>query len=250
MRLVVSIAKRYRQALPAHRRGARDRSARARPRAEGGGLGYDSTMSSEPPNLPVRSTRTLPTGYRPAGSIDLSTNIAAQIGLNLAALALLVVFGAGFLRVLSALRPDASSISFSFGPGGLLIGALALAAATVAVLVLHEAAHGLCFWLFTGERPRYGFKGLYAYAAAPDWHLPRLAYAVTGAAPLVLLSLGGLALALVVPLGVLPLLLYALSINAAGAVGDILVLGWVALSPRGTLFRDRGDAVERFVPAA
>ncbi|HMQ29453.1 MAG TPA: DUF3267 domain-containing protein [Chloroflexaceae bacterium] len=130
------------------------------------------------------------------------------------------------------------------------MGIVALLVATAVVLVLHETAHALCFWLFTRKRPRFGFKGLYAYAAAPGWHVPRLQYAITGAAPLVLLSLGGLLLVLVVPLGALPLLLYALTLNAAGAIGDILVLGWIAVSPRGALFRDRGDAVERFVPTA
>jgi hypothetical protein len=194
-------------------------------------------------------TRTLPGGYRPAGSIDLSTNVPAQVVLSIAGVALFFLFAAGFAWAISVLRPDVGTINLSVSAPGLLLGILALVGATAVVLVLHEAAHGLCFWLFTREQPRYGFKGLYAYAAAPDWHFPRLEYAITGAAPLVLLSLGGLLLALVVPPGTLPLLLYALTMNAAGAIGDILVLVWIAVSPRGSLFRDRGDAVERFVPA-
>ncbi len=207
-------------------------------------------MNSRHEAFPARPTRTLPAGYRPAGAIDLSNNIAAQVGLSVVGIVLFFGFGAGFIQALLALRPDAVNIGFTFDGGDLLIALLALIATTAAVLVLHEAAHGLCFWLFTGERPRYGFKLIYAYAAAPDWHLPRLQYAVTGAAPLILLSVGGLALALVAPPITLPLLLYGLSMNAAGAVGDMLVLAWIAVSPRGALFRDRGDSVERFVPAA
>lgn len=196
-----------------------------------------------------RPTRTLPDGYCPAGSIDLSKNVPAQVGLSVAGIALFFLFAAGFAWTIGVLRPDVDTIGLTVDAGSLLLGIVALLVATAVVLVLHEAAHGLCFWLFTRERPRYGFKGLYAYAAAPDWHFPRLEYAITGAAPLVLLSLGGLLLALVVPPGALPILLYALTMNAAGAIGDILVLGWIAVSPRGCLFRDRGDAVERFVPA-
>jgi hypothetical protein len=202
------------------------------------------------PSIAPRPNRTLPGDYRPAGSIDLSTNVPAQVVLSIAGVALFFLFAAGFAWAIGALRPDAATISLSVDTGGLLLGILALVVATAIILVLHEAAHGLCFWLFTRERPRYGFKGLYAYAAAPDWHFPRLEYAIIGAAPLVLLSLGGLTLALVAPIGALPLLLYALTMNAAGAIGDILVLVWIAVSPRGSLFRDRGDAVERFVPAA
>jgi hypothetical protein len=156
------------------------------------------------PSITPRPTRTVPAGYRPAGSIDLSTNVAAQVVLSTAGIALFFLFAAGFAWAISALRPDAGTISLSVGAAGLLLGILTLVAATIVVLVLHEAAHGLCFWLFTREQPRYGFKGLYAYAAAPDWHFPRLEYAITGGAPLVLLSLGGLLLALIVPAGALP----------------------------------------------
>ncbi|MFV9505474.1 MAG: hypothetical protein AB4911_13040 [Oscillochloridaceae bacterium umkhey_bin13] len=63
-----------------------------------------------------------------------------------------------------------------------------------------------------------------------------------------LISLGGLALALIAPPTSLPLLIYAVSMNAAGAIGDVLVVAWIAVSPRGALFRDQGDAVARFVP--
>lgn len=199
------------------------------------------------PSPLLRPTRTLPAGYRPAGSIDLSTNVPAQVGLTVAASVLFVLLGAGFTWAIMALRPGLNTFSGSLGPGELLLGLIALLLTTAVVMVLHEAAHGLCFWLLTQERPRYGFTGIYAYAAAPDWYFPRRAYAIAGAAPLVLLSLGGLTLALVVPPSALLLLLYALTINAAGAIGDLLVLAWIGISPRGALFRDRGDAVERFV---
>ncbi|MFV9506451.1 MAG: hypothetical protein AB4911_18025 [Oscillochloridaceae bacterium umkhey_bin13] len=42
--------------------------------------------------------------------------------------------------------------------------------------------------------------------------------------------------------------IYAISMNAAGVIGDVLVIVWIARSPRGALFRDQGDAVARFVP--
>jgi hypothetical protein len=213
-------------------------------------LCYDASMRAPRDHHPSRPTLTLPAGYRPAGAIDLSTNLSAQIGLSAVAIVLFFLFGAGFIWIIGNLRPEVGGIGGSFGPGGVLLGLLALLLTTVAVLVLHEAIHGLCFWIFTRAQPQYGFKGLYAYAAAPDWYLPRAAYAITGAAPLVLISLGGLALALVVPPAALPLLIYALSMNAAGAIGDILVIAWIVVSPRGALFRDGGDAVARFVPEA
>jgi hypothetical protein len=196
----------------------------------------------------LRPTRELPPGYRPAGSIDLAANIPAQVGLSLGGIVLFIAWYAGFSRLIGVLRPAVRDVSVTFGLGGILFGLVAALAVIALVLVLHEAAHGLCFWLFTRERPRYGFKGAYAFAAAPDWYFPRREYALAAVAPLVLLTAGGLALALSIPLGALPILIFALSFNAAGAIGDLLVLAWIALSPRGALFRDRGDAVTRFVP--
>lgn len=192
-------------------------------------------------------TRELPPGYRPAGSIDLAANIPAQVGLSIGGIVLFFGWFWGFARLVGLLRPNVSDLSATFGLGGILVSLVAGLASIALVLVLHEAAHGLCFWLFTRECPRYGFKGVYAYAAAPDWHFPRREYAIAAAAPLVLLTAGGLALALILPPGALPLLIFALSFNAAGAIGDLLVLAWIAVSPRGALFRDQGDAVTRFV---
>ena len=65
------------------------------------------------------------------------------------------------------------------------------------MIVLHEGLHGLFFWLFTREKPKFAFKGFYAYAAMPDWYLPKKEYLITALAPLVgitLLGVLGLAL--------------------------------------------------------
>jgi hypothetical protein len=200
------------------------------------------------PSPAPRPTRELPAGYRPAGSIDLAANVPAQVGLSLGGIVLFIAWYAGFSRLIGVLRPAVRDVSVTFGLGGILFGLVAALAVIALVLILHEAAHGLCFWLFTRDRPRYGFKGAYAYAAAPDWHFPHREYAITAVAPLVLLIAGGLALVLIISLGALPILIFALSFTAAGAFGDLRILVWIALSPRGALFRDRADAVTHFVP--
>lgn len=202
------------------------------------------------PNRLFHASKTLPPDYHPAGAINLATNRPLQLGLSLGSVILFVLFGLGFMGLIGRLRPDLGTLSGSFGLFEMVLVLLMLLITTVIVVWLHEAIHGLCFWLFTRSRPHYGFKGLYAYAAAPDWYLGRLPYAITGAAPLVLISLLGLLCAYVAPASAMPLLIYALSLNAAGAIGDMLVLAWIALSPKGALFRDYGDALERFRPEA
>jgi hypothetical protein len=115
--------------------------------------------------------------------------------------------------------------------------------------VLHELIHGLFFWLFTRTRPAFGFKGAYAYAAAPGWYIPRSQYIIVGLAPLVLITLGGFALLVVVPAWLIPALLFVVVMNGAGAVGDIAVVGWLLVQPRATLVHDLGDAVAIYRPA-
>lgn len=197
----------------------------------------------------LAARRDLPPDYVRSGVLDLARNVPAQIGLSVAGIGLFFGFLILFGQIVIALRADLTTIGFTLDGTDVFLGLAALLIVVIVVVVLHEAVHGIAFWLFTREPPRFGFRGLYAFAGAPDWHLPRLQYAVVGGAPLVLLSLGGLLLALSLPVGVLPLLILGLTMNAAGAIGDMLVLGWIAFSPRGSLFRDTGDAVERHIQA-
>jgi hypothetical protein len=118
------------------------------------------------------------------------------------------------------------------------------------MLVLHELVHGAFFWLFTHQRPHFGFKGAYAYAAAPDWYIPRRQYMLVGISPLVVLSLLGVLLLPVLPAGALLPWLVALAGNAAGAVGDALIVGWLLFQPDSVLVQDHGDAVTVYKPVS
>lgn len=121
---------------------------------------------------------------------------------------------------------------------------------SVVTIVLHELIHGLGFWLFTRDRPAFGFKGLYAYAAAPRWYLPRNQHVVAGLAPLGVTSLAGLLLVPLVPPAPVGALVLILTLNAAGTIGDLVVMGWLLTRPATTLVRDGGDTFSLFAPAA
>jgi hypothetical protein len=107
-------------------------------------------------------------------------------------------------------------------------------------MVLHEAIHGLFFWVFTRSRPVFGVKLLFAYAGAPDWYIPRNQYSIVGIAPLVMISLVGFLLIPLIPLSTAQILLFGMVMNAAGAVGDIYVCGRVLRLPPDVLVRDTG----------
>jgi len=194
----------------------------------------------------VKPAKTLPQNYLPAGSIDLE-NRKTAIGLNLIGLALLFVFGWIFVQIAVVLRPEFSSANLLqiAGQSELWLILLGL----VAVLVLHELVHAFFFWLFTGERPKLGFHALYAFAAAPEWYLPRGRFIITASAPFVLITLVGLVLLPVVPAAVVAALLLALIANAAGSVGDLVVVGWLLFQPSTVLIRDSGPKVSLYKEA-
>ena len=122
--------------------------------------------------------------------------------------------------------------------------------AIVFVILFHEGIHGAFFWLFTGSRPVFAFKGFYAYAAAPGWYLPRDAYMLTGIAPLLLITFVGMFLLWIVPDAWLMLVMLGLIINTSGAAGDIFAVLWLARQPAACLAQDRGDVIEIYLPVA
>lgn len=125
---------------------------------------------------------------------------------------------------------------------------LAVLAVTIVTIILHELVHGVLFWLYTRERPKFGFKLLYAYASAPDWYFSTSIYWLIGLGPLVFLSLVGMALLPFIPLSWLPYLLLGIFLNAAGAIGDLYIVIRLAFEPAGTLVLDEGTGFRVFRP--
>jgi hypothetical protein len=190
----------------------------------------------------ILPTKTLPATYQHEQSIDLSQKRSLVIGLNIASLLLFILFGYAYLRLVAWMRPGAS---FSFNSNHFLTNLLVLLLVYMGVIVLHEIIHGLFFWLTTGEKPRFGFRGAYAFAAAPDWYLPRKPYLMVGLAPLILITSVGFLLVPITPDSWLLMLGVAVTANASGAVGDLAVVLWLLIKhPADLLLRDRGDAID------
>ncbi len=115
----------------------------------------------------------------------------------------------------------------------------------VAVLVLHEAVHGILFRVF-GGKVRFGAKlvgrAMPALYATSDVRMPRNQYIVVSLAPFVIISLGLLVVGIVADgdgTAVLALLLMAG--NSGGSVGDIMMAHMLRKHDPGTLFQDKED---------
>lgn len=198
-----------------------------------------------------RSVKTLPAGYRLEGRFDLSENRKLALWLNLLGLASLGLHTLVFTWLAYRLRPlDAPAVLYFEGDLSLSLLLLTrLIVVSIVMLLLHEAVHGLVFRLFNGEWGVFAFKLAYAYAAAPDWYMPRNQHLVAALSPYLGLSLLGLALICVVPAAAIPALLIFVVINAAGAVGDLVIVAWLLRRPATALVNDYGDGVAVYVPA-
>lgn len=167
-----------------------------------------------------------------------------MIGMNVTGVLLLFVFGWLFLGVAAVLKPQFFRLELHLPLFRINITMVLLI--IVLVMVLHELSHALFFWLFSRERPKIGFNLLYAYAAAPDWYFTRRQFVLIGLAPVLLLTLAGFIALPWVSVVTAAYLILALTVNAAGAIGDFIVVIWVLGQPANILLRDEGTAVSAY----
>lgn len=192
------------------------------------------------------ATKSLPEGYILARTLDLRQT-KNLILVNLFGVILLIASWIGFTNLANTLHPGSMNFSFSSDNlGGALLSLLTFLIVIVVMLVVHEGFHGLCFWIFTKTRPLFAFKGFYAYAAAPEWFLPKGQYLITGLAPLVGITVICVALMFLLPAWWMSPLVWMLVLNTSGACGDLWMVYWLLRSPADVLARDKGDVLEFF----
>jgi hypothetical protein len=197
----------------------------------------------------MQATKILPPNYQPHKTLDLSSS-QVMLWLNIAAIPLLFIFGWLFSQAMilvNQVNPFPKGIwgiftSFS----GIEI--IALPISILLMLVFHEMVHGIFFWIFTRQRPKFAFKGIYAYAAAPNWYLPKLQYLIVGLSPFIVISLLSILLSPFVPFLMIAYLFFIAIFNAAGALGDMVVVTWVLSQADQILIQDQGDKFRTFAP--
>jgi len=204
-------------------------------------------MGSSSTRLSARDT--LPGSHIRIWELDLARNQKAAIALNVVALPLFAVFGWIFLKLAAVIRPEIVTRLFldRITPNPSIFFLIFLTV-VVGTMVVHEAIHGVFFWLFTRSRPVFGVKLLFAYAGAPEWYIPRNQYALIGIAPFVLITVAGFAIVAWAPLAPGQLALFGITMNAAGAVGDFYVSAKVMLQLRDVLIQDTGVGFTMYGP--
>jgi hypothetical protein len=193
-------------------------------------------------NNPFRTTNIKPENAELVYSLSLTKNKAAIWAMNGASIPLLFFFGWLFGSYLELIRAGILAEIFTGSFDGIL-SAIAFIGTFAVLIVVHELVHGAFFWVFTRQRPKFGFRGWYAYAAAPGWFFPRKQYLVVGLAPFVLLSVLGMILLATLPAGGLVLVLFAVIVNATSSIGDLWIVFKLVLERRPVVVEDLGDGM-------
>jgi hypothetical protein len=207
----------------------------------------------------MKANKSLPSNYSKYTMIEPSKNLKFVIGAVSSGIMLLLIGGWLLVLFANAFRPNAldgmrlhdllrsTAAGFSFVVPPALFPNLGLA--LIAVLIFHELVHGLFYWLFSSHRPKFGFQGLFPYAAAPSGvYFPRNQFLVIGLSPLVLLTAVGLLLMVIVPIAFVPFLLFFVVFNACGAAGDLIMVIQLMRFSSDTLIEDSTSGVIIYGP--
>ena len=112
-------------------------------------------------------------------------------------------------------------------------------------IVLHELVHGVAMKLCGTKKVRYGFTGLYAFAASDDFY-GKKAYIFIALAPIVLWGIVLAVVNLLVPVEWFWVIYFVQITNLSGAAGDLFVTIRFSRLPKDILVQDYGVGMKVF----
>ena len=186
-----------------------------------------------------RAFSSLPDGYSEAYEIDLQKNKKQALIVNIGALVIMlvmVVVALIFKPIEIDIFDTDSLLSFLLNLGIAFLG-------IIVYIVLHELTHGVFMRGFSGERVKYGFTGLYAYAGS-DAYFPVLPYIIIALAPVVIWGVVLLLLNIFLPTSVFWGVCFIQVQNISGAAGDLYVTVRFLREKRDILIQDSGVSMK------
>lgn len=187
----------------------------------------------------------LPTSYRQVRLLSVGRR-SVLIWLNIMSLLPLVISGLLIFGLLMIYHAELNAPLVIHAIPGNIPSGVGLAIVLL-VLPLHEWIHGLSIAHY-GHKPRYGAKWMVLFATSNNALFRRNEFIHIALAPLVVITTGGLILIVFLPLGLAEWIALAISINAAGAIGDIWMAAIALRYDRSALIRDEEDSMRIFAP--
>ena len=177
----------------------------------------------------------LPEGYRESFQIDLQKNKKLALLVNGIAILIAAVMAIPAL----CLVPISGLFSFEQGFMMYILRFIALILGSIGYILLHELTHGIFMKRFSGQKPKYGFTGLYAYAGSTAY-FSKIPYLIIALAPVVILGVILLVLNLLVPTEWFYVVYFIQMTNLSGAAGDLYVTARFSKLPKDILVQDTG----------
>ena len=182
---------------------------------------------------------TLPKGYKAMDRIELlkDEKLMTRLGvLSLVVAAVAVVIG----LFIAPFR-----VILTFGSLPLLTTPLILLLVYVLFILIHELIHGVTMKMYCDAKVSYGFRLTYAYAASEGYFTKRQ-HMTIGLAPVVIIGVFLLLLAIILPMGWFWNIHVLQVFNLSSAVGDFYMAYKLRKEPEDMLIQDDGPAMTIF----
>ena len=185
----------------------------------------------------MRPTQILPESYSHCYTLDSKQHKAAQ--------GVLIFIGLVFFllcwQAIKFILPESSVI---FKLKGDPFHIIIFSATIIIMVILHESIHSLVLWGSTKKFPSFGINFMGSvYVNASGWYLPRLHMLIMSLSPFLLLSVIGIILLRFTSGEFFQMTLWAVLLNAVGAVNDLAVAGWLFFQPDTALIENSGQAL-------
>ncbi|MBE6687154.1 MAG: DUF3267 domain-containing protein [Ruminococcaceae bacterium] len=187
----------------------------------------------------MKSTRTLPEGYKKIYSVDLQKNkkmLLAVNGLALLITVAMIVPVCFYIPMITLFDMEKGILLYILRFAVLLLGG-------VVYIILHEFVHGIAMKLCGTKKIKYGFTGMYAFAGSDDYYSKK-PYIFIALAPVVLWGVVLLAINLLVPTEWFWVVYFIQIGNISGAAGDFFVTFKFSRMPSDILVKDYGVGME------
>jgi hypothetical protein len=188
----------------------------------------------------------------PGYSLEYSWNLRDHFGLlvvmNVIGIVLIPIVFIGFALVAIQISPS-QQLDFGFSGWDSALTCVGMLVAFLLMVLLHEGLHGLTMSFF-GAKPQYGVEIRYgvAYATAPGHFFSRNQFIMVAIIPLLVITTLGLSLFYwELPGMVVSGLLFMLTLNLIGAVGDIWMIFVCLRYPKNAKVLDERYGIKIFV---
>lgn len=187
----------------------------------------------------------LPSGYERLDMLDLSS-IRNKVIMMITSIVCILVFGWLFLQTIEALRPEVMTNIIPARLSSQVIIVFLVILLLLLVVLLHEALHGVFFWLLTRERPKFKLRITFAYAAAQGSYLRRNRYVAITLVPFLVVTLSGLIAVFFAPAQGVLLVAFLTATHAGACAGDLVTAVWALRHPPSVLINDEGRVMQAY----